>query len=168
MPIAQPSEPVAPSPRSSERAPVGLSADTDAVDLTCNAVELSDTSAAGVESGSRSEKRCASATETMEKVKRAALQQRGMQIDAQLQHGGSLVPASGGVAPPSTVRDDADMGEEPDDGWLQKETATVLSGFEVHLIERMLFRSPKVTFGLWRVECLRMHWLDVRNSILAE
>ena len=61
--------------------------------------------------------------ETPEKVKRAAPQQRGMQIDAQLQHGESSVPATGDDVVPPAVRDDANMVEELDDGWLQKETA---------------------------------------------
>ena len=41
----------------------------------------------------------------------------------------------------------ASIGEEPEDRWLLWEKATVLVGSEVHLIERMLFRVLKVTFG---------------------
>ena len=78
MPIAQPSALGTPGPRSSERALLGLSADTDNVDLTSNAVELGDTFATVVESSSRLEKRHASVTETTEKAKWATPQQRVM------------------------------------------------------------------------------------------
>ena len=95
-----------------------------------------------------------------------------MQVDAQLQPGGSAAVQSGdgaGGEPAAAEADsvDADMGEKPDERWLQQEKAAVPAGSEVHLMERMLFRSQKVTFGSMSNGAFE-DALDMRTAITAE
>ena len=62
---------------------------------------------------------------------------------------------------------DASMREEPNDQWLQWEKAILLAGSEVHLIERMLFWMPMVTFVLVSNGAFD-DALDIRAAITAE
>ena len=94
-------------------------------------------------------------------------QQRGMQIDAQLQPREHSAPGRDDDGVPTSRQDDADMGEEPDACWLQKTVATVPIGSKVHLIERMLFRSPKVMFGSVANGAFE-DALDVRAAVTAD
>ena len=59
------------------------------------------------------------------------------------------------------------LGEEPNDKWLEQEHTTVPAGSEVHLIERMLFRVPKVTFGSVSNGAFDVA-LDITAAITAE
>ena len=59
---------------------------------------------------------------------------------------GVVLSMGGDAAVPSgsaVVNTDADMGEELDERWLRREKAAVLAASEIHLMERMLFHSPK-------------------------
>ena len=58
-------------------------------------------------------------------------------------------------------------GEEPGDRWLQREKAAVPAGSDIHLIEGMLFRSPKVTFGSAANGAFE-DALDIQSAIVAE
>ena len=65
------------------------------------------------------------------------------------------------------VNTDAAMGKGLDERWLQREKAAVPAGFEIHPMERMLFRSPRVTFGS-PVNGAFEDALDIRSAIIAE
>ena len=128
---------------------------TDAVDLTSAAVDLPVDYESAVGSGSQPAKRSVSdAGDGEQEVdsKRVALQEHGMQPDAQLQPSvhEAVQFGSGAHGKPAAADAhfvDADMGEEPNERWLQQEKAAVPAGSEIHPMERMLFRSPNVMFG---------------------
>ena len=83
--------------------------------------------------GSQSNKRSADEGDAAEREtdgKRVALQERGMQLDAQSRagHDGVTLPVGDDAAVPSDadpVNADTDMGEEPDERWLQRKKAAV-------------------------------------------
>ena len=59
------------------------------------------------------------------------------------------------------------MGEELDERWLQQHKGAVPVGCEVHPMERMLFRCPKVTFAS-RSNVAFEDAFDIRVAITAE
>ena len=145
------------------------------MDLTSAAVDLTVEANLDGEKDSRSHKRSANEGDVAEGEtdnKRVALQERGMQLEAQSRagHDGMALSMGGDATVPDgadAVNTDADMGEEPDERWLQREKAAVPVGSKIPLMERMLFGSSKVTFRS-AANGANEDTLDIRSAITAE